>query len=145
MTRDWETGESFDPDSDWPAYFQEDPTFDLGNHVKYIGTKNSGMSRDEMLAYLATVINKPPCLDRPPWEVLVRGHTRGVCLGAEIMAYCGHMGFLVGHSALQVAASPLEGAEVHTGRVMLRNLTPLPTSTYGAWLCRSRRTSTRAT
>lgn len=116
MTRDWETGESFDPDSDWPAYFQEDPTFDLGNHVKYISAKNknSGMSRDEMLAYLATVINKPPCLDRPPWEVLVRGHTRGVCLGAEIMAYCGHI-FLIGCSA---HSSPLEGAKVHTGGVM---------------------------
>lgn len=53
----------------------QDPDFDLSRHVRYVENKNGGpMSREDMLAFLSTVINTPPPLDRPPWEILVSGH-----------------------------------------------------------------------
>jgi hypothetical protein len=69
VTKDYRTGEPFDADRDWPAYFWPDPNFALANHVRYF---DAPMGHASMLEYLSCVINEPPPLDRPPWEILVR-------------------------------------------------------------------------
>lgn len=65
----------------------QDPDFDLSRHVRYVENKNGGpMSREDMLAFLSTVINTPPPLDRPPWEILVSGHPPTAARRASVAA-----------------------------------------------------------
>jgi hypothetical protein len=69
VTKCWQTRAPFDPETDWPGYFHPSPHFDLRDHVHYL---SPNMSQKELLGHLGDIINTPPALDKPPWEILVR-------------------------------------------------------------------------